>query len=345
MEKAFLLFIAFFSLGILNAQNVGIGTTSPHASAKLDVTSTVSGFLPPRMTFAQRNVIVAPAQGLMVYCTDCGTDGGEPQYFNGSNWKNMAGTTASIPVTPPVANKISFLNAAGTEVTTVNTIAEIKSYIDLHPITQAMTIRFNTSETFFLSGIWNINYANNGFLLTIKAASGQTPVIDGQSLNASVAQVAMNNVWIEGLTFQNADPTNNAGCLIRADATTNTTLKNITYIRGYCAMRATASVYNLTIDGAVVKQTAQGSFRLGNGLSSGIDGLWHMQNVNISNVVLVDDLNGGNIPGTSGPFLGLMLLKKCNGLTVKNMTMQGTGGVAASFVEIETSNNVDLQIL
>lgn len=51
---------------------VGIGTTTPQA--KLDVVSTTSGFLPPRMTQAQREAISLPATGLMVYQTD-GTEG------------------------------------------------------------------------------------------------------------------------------------------------------------------------------------------------------------------------------------------------------------------------------
>ena len=62
----FLCFTAF-------SQNVGIGTTTPDASAKLDVTSTNSGFLPPRMTTTERNAIVHPAVGLQIYnlTTDC----------------------------------------------------------------------------------------------------------------------------------------------------------------------------------------------------------------------------------------------------------------------------------
>jgi hypothetical protein len=47
-----------------------IGTTSPNASAKFQIDSTTQGFLPPRMTNAQRTAIASPAVGLMVYCTD-----------------------------------------------------------------------------------------------------------------------------------------------------------------------------------------------------------------------------------------------------------------------------------
>ncbi|HWR33222.1 MAG TPA: hypothetical protein VN451_06845 [Chitinophagaceae bacterium] len=54
----------------LTAQSVGIGTTTPSASALLDVTSTSKGLLIPRMTGAQRTAIATPAIGLMVIQTN-----------------------------------------------------------------------------------------------------------------------------------------------------------------------------------------------------------------------------------------------------------------------------------
>jgi uncharacterized protein (TIGR02145 family) len=72
------------------AQSVGIGTTTPNRTAQLDVQSNNKGFLPPRMTLAQRNAISNPAAGLMLYCTDCGTNGsGEMNYYNGTAWISM----------------------------------------------------------------------------------------------------------------------------------------------------------------------------------------------------------------------------------------------------------------
>ena len=56
--------------GIFMGGNVGIGTSSPDPSAKLDVASTTQGFLPPRMTTTQRDAIASPALGLTVYATD-----------------------------------------------------------------------------------------------------------------------------------------------------------------------------------------------------------------------------------------------------------------------------------
>jgi hypothetical protein len=67
--KRLITLICIFSSTQLTAQT-GIGTTTPHASAKLDITSVDKGFLPPRMTSSQRDAIPSPAAGLMVYQTD-----------------------------------------------------------------------------------------------------------------------------------------------------------------------------------------------------------------------------------------------------------------------------------
>ena len=47
-----------------------IGGSTPAPSAVLDLQSTSKGFLPPRMTTAQRNAIASPATGLIVYNSD-----------------------------------------------------------------------------------------------------------------------------------------------------------------------------------------------------------------------------------------------------------------------------------
>jgi hypothetical protein len=51
--------------------SVGIGTASPSASAILDLTSTTTAFLPPRMTTTQKNAISA-SSGMVVYDTTLG---------------------------------------------------------------------------------------------------------------------------------------------------------------------------------------------------------------------------------------------------------------------------------
>lgn len=52
-----------------NSISIGINNTSPVATALLDLTSTTQGLLPPRMTTIQRDAIVSPATGLLIYNT------------------------------------------------------------------------------------------------------------------------------------------------------------------------------------------------------------------------------------------------------------------------------------
>jgi len=68
---------------ILESGNVGIGTANPQA--KLDVSSTSSGFLPPRMTTAQRDAIASPPAGSVIY----NTTQGALNYRDGDGWKSL----------------------------------------------------------------------------------------------------------------------------------------------------------------------------------------------------------------------------------------------------------------
>ncbi len=62
---------------------VGIGTSTPHASAILDLSFTDKGVLFPRLTTAQRNAISNPAAGLLIYNSEANV----LQIYDGSGWK------------------------------------------------------------------------------------------------------------------------------------------------------------------------------------------------------------------------------------------------------------------
>lgn len=64
-----------------SAGNVGIGGTA-NAAAILDTASTTKGFLPPRMTTAQRDAISTPPAGLVIYNTSTNV----LNFYNGSAW-------------------------------------------------------------------------------------------------------------------------------------------------------------------------------------------------------------------------------------------------------------------
>ena len=96
--KYFLFYIfSILYCTVLNAQT-GIGTTTPNASAKLDVFATNKGFLPPRVTLTSGTdvaTIASPAEGLLVY--NLGSVGLQAGYYywNGANWATIATATSA----------------------------------------------------------------------------------------------------------------------------------------------------------------------------------------------------------------------------------------------------------
>jgi hypothetical protein len=68
-------------VSVINAQ-VGIGVSTPNASAQLEVSATNKGFLPPRMDSTARNAIASPAIGLTIYNTSSKAF----ECYNGTGW-------------------------------------------------------------------------------------------------------------------------------------------------------------------------------------------------------------------------------------------------------------------
>lgn len=97
MVKFIIVFAGLFLSIHLQAQT-GIGTTTPHASAKLDVSAANKGFLPPRVTLTSNTdatTIPNPAEGLLVY--NLGSVGLQAGYYywNNANWATIATATSA----------------------------------------------------------------------------------------------------------------------------------------------------------------------------------------------------------------------------------------------------------
>ena len=69
--KKLLILLAIFTSIAATAQSVGINTdgSTANTTAILDVSSTTKGFLPPRMTTTERDLIASPATGLVLFNT------------------------------------------------------------------------------------------------------------------------------------------------------------------------------------------------------------------------------------------------------------------------------------
>jgi len=98
--KRLLTFVTlFFLAGSAWTQGVGINETGadPNSSAGLDVDFNDKGFLPPRMTTAERDAIASPAKGLMIYNTDLDCLQYNKATSANPNWICSDGTNESNP--------------------------------------------------------------------------------------------------------------------------------------------------------------------------------------------------------------------------------------------------------
>jgi hypothetical protein len=100
MKSITLLFLALLLITSNMLAQVAINndSTPPDNSAMLDVKSNSRGFLPPRLSFTERNSIIDAVAGLIIWCIDCTTTG-ELQVYNGTIWTNMIGGAAAVPYT------------------------------------------------------------------------------------------------------------------------------------------------------------------------------------------------------------------------------------------------------
>jgi len=121
------------ALQVKSLSNVGIGTTTPSASAKLEVSSTNQGFLPPRVFDATS--IAAPAAGLMVY----DTNGNQMKYWNGTVWVPMSGAAAGHVGKPEFDSGWIDFPSVGKLISTGKNIPPDQQLVDLEfsPVAQS----------------------------------------------------------------------------------------------------------------------------------------------------------------------------------------------------------------
>ena len=83
MKQIFFIFFLFSTITGFCQIGISANGSTPDSSALLDVIATNKGFLPPRMTTAQREAIPSPAEGLIIYNLDDKTI----NVFVGTGWR------------------------------------------------------------------------------------------------------------------------------------------------------------------------------------------------------------------------------------------------------------------
>lgn len=130
MKKIYKILVAVFGTALTaQAQNVGIGTATPNASARLDISSTNSGVLIPRVSLTSTAVaapVTAPATSLLVYNTNTAGDVTPGFYYwNGTAWVRLAQGNVGWEITGnngiTAANFLGTINAADLIMRTNNT--------------------------------------------------------------------------------------------------------------------------------------------------------------------------------------------------------------------------------
>jgi microcystin-dependent protein len=103
----------------------GIGTSTPNASAKLEVAATDKGFLPPRISLTgvyDQTTIPSPATGLLVYCKgDAGLSAGY-YFWNGTAWATIATAGGSGSVAAEFGENILATNVTVASTTPVDVL-------------------------------------------------------------------------------------------------------------------------------------------------------------------------------------------------------------------------------
>jgi len=138
----------------LQFATLGLGA-AVDASAILSASSTTKGFLPPRMTQVQRDAIVSPATGLVIYNTDTA----QLNYYSGAVWTVIASGGGSGTVNVGTTNTLAYYPAS---TNTVDDLPAITTLRALQSDASGLPIASTTTAT-ELAGL-HLLTANKGII-------------------------------------------------------------------------------------------------------------------------------------------------------------------------------------
>jgi hypothetical protein len=184
------IYFTLLFIGFVATAQTGIGTTTPNASAKLEIAATDKGLLIPRMTKTQREAITlsSAANGLMVYQTDdlAGF------YVNTSTTTTVSWTRVNSNWTRS-GNDISY--TSGNVSTTGNLTGGN---------TSTSTISGFGANVATISGAYSITASDNGKIIQSTSASALTVTIPAglpTGFNCTIVQMGAGQITFSGTYF------------------------------------------------------------------------------------------------------------------------------------------------
>ena len=188
IHKSLVVLVLLTLLSVRSYAQVGINTdqSEPDPSAMKDVKSTNSGLLIPRLTVTERNSILSPATGLLIY----NTTNGLFNYFNGSQWFSVdaalkSNTTGTAQPGPGVAIR-----------NTPGTLPDASAMLDVNdpakgvliPRTTPGSITLPTAGLIIYNSSTNLlNVYNGSQWIVICATSTGVTAPSGSQINKGVA--------------------------------------------------------------------------------------------------------------------------------------------------------------
>jgi hypothetical protein len=200
MKYLKLIVILILLLTTVSSQaQVGIGTTTPNASAKLDVTSTNKGFLPPRVTLtgtADVATIASPATGLMVYNT--ATAGTSPNnvipgyyYWNGAAWTRISNNSNSTILASSTVTVSATITAPTTGTRTID-----RTFAVDNGITKKITVQLGYDGGNAGSGDYLFSLPLG---ITFNTSAGYNPIFTGTLWSPSISAFCPYIIPISGV--------------------------------------------------------------------------------------------------------------------------------------------------
>ena len=191
MKKIVFIILSIGVFANASAQS-GIGTTTPDPSAKLDVSSTNKGFLPPRVTLTSTTDIITipnPATALLVYNTGSNVNLSAGYYYwKGTNWERISSNGTIL------ASNAVIVSATGTAPTSGTRTIDQTFAVD-NGATKTITLHLGFEAGGAGSGDYLISLPAG---ITFNTNAGYNPTYTGLAWSPTVASMAPYIIPMQG---------------------------------------------------------------------------------------------------------------------------------------------------